>query len=375
MLVSNASVSDIPNEVGQTDGRAEIRKSAFYMPALDGIRGIAFLLVFFSHSEVLGNIIPGGFGVTIFFFLSGYLITTLLRIEVQKTGTVSLRKFYVRRARRILPPVYLTLGLAYLLGYLGILSSPGSRPSLLATVFYYYNYFELLTHGPGLPTGLSVVWSLMIEEHFYLLFPLAYLLVSRGLSRRIQALIFTGACGLAMLWRFFLVYVLHTSTTFNAWTYSATDARFDSILWGCILAIASNPWYQEDRDSSFLNKFKGTWALLGLGGLLASFVWRSPEFRETARYTLQGIALYPIFFYFGVAKRGAVLRMLEFKPLMTIGHLSYSMYLIHLLILQTLLDHFMIGRLANTCLALVLTTIYALIMRTLVENPLHKLIP
>jgi len=373
--VSTECASDISDKVARPEGRPEIRKSAFYMPALDGIRGIAFLLVFFSHSEALGNIIPGGLGVTIFFFLSGYLITTLLRIEVEKTGTLSLKKFYLRRARRILPPAYITLAFAYLLGYLGILSSRGSRPALLAVFFYYYNYFDLLSHSLNLPTGLDVVWSLMIEEHFYLLFPLIYLLVSRKLSPRAQALVFTGACAMGLLWRYILVYALHTSTTHRAWTYSATDSRFDSILLGCILAIASNPWFQKDRDSSFMKARKGTWALTGLFALFVSLLWRNPDFRETARYTLQGIALFPIFFYCGAAKGGMLLRVLECKPLKTVGHLSYSMYLIHYLVLKTLLDHFSLGTLANTCVALALTTIYAMIMRKFVEKPLHKLIP
>ena len=373
--MSNTLATDASGNAMKPGGLAEPKKPTFYLPALDGIRAIAFLLVFFSHSEVLGDVVPGGLGVTIFFFLSGYLITTLLRAEVEKTGTLSLKKFYIRRARRILPPIYLTLGLAYLLGYIGILSSRGTRPALLATVFYYYNYFEFFSHGPGLPTGISVVWSLTIEEHFYFVFPLVYLLLSKHVSRRAQTLILISACGAALVWRFIVIYALHLpSTALHPWTYSATDARFDSILWGCVLAITSNPWYRGDREASFLNKYKGVWALIGLFALLGSLVWRNPNFRETARYTLQGIALYPIFFYCGAAKNGIVPRMLEFGPLKTIGHLSYSMYLIHLLILQTLLEHFMTGRLVTAGLALALTTAYALTMRTLVENPLRKLI-
>ena len=86
----------------------------FYIPSLDGLRAVAFLLVFVAHSG-LDNVVPGGFGVTVFFFLSGYLITTILRIEAQKTGTISLGKFYLRRAFRILPPLYVTLALGYAL--------------------------------------------------------------------------------------------------------------------------------------------------------------------------------------------------------------------------------------------------------------------
>jgi peptidoglycan/LPS O-acetylase OafA/YrhL len=374
MLVSEAPPSDVCAE-NAPEGKLQTANAAFYLPALDGIRGIAFLLVFVSHAG-LGAVVPGGLGVTVFFFLSGYLITTLLRIEGQRNGTVSLRKFYIRRARRILPPMYVTLVLAYFLGHLGILDSRGTWQALLAAVFYYYNYFELLIHSPTLPTGLSVVWSLMIEEHFYLLFPFVYrLLISKKLNRQTQASILVAACVVASLWRFILIYGLHVSSSApHPWTYSATDARFDSILWGCVLAIASNPWYKEDREASFLNKFKGTWALAGLFVVLGTLLFRSPNFRETARYTLQGIALYPIFFYCGAARGRLVPRILEFKPLMAIGHLSYAMYLIHDLALQTLQGHVMKGLFLSGCVAFLLTTAYALLMRTLVENPLRKLI-
>src|SRR5664279_4763278 len=79
-------------------------RAAFHIPSLDGLRAVAFLMVFFGHVGAPG--VPGGFGVTVFFFLSGYLITTLLRIERERTGRVSLRLFYLRRALRILPPFY-----------------------------------------------------------------------------------------------------------------------------------------------------------------------------------------------------------------------------------------------------------------------------
>src|SRR5580700_8795245 len=84
------------------------RVSPAHIPSLDGLRTVSFLIVFLSHSGLL-NIVPGGFGVTVFFYLSGFLITTLMRVERQKTGTVNVRHFYLRRALRILPPFYLVL--------------------------------------------------------------------------------------------------------------------------------------------------------------------------------------------------------------------------------------------------------------------------
>jgi peptidoglycan/LPS O-acetylase OafA/YrhL len=82
--------------------------SEFHIPSLDGIRAIAAFIVFLSHCG-LEDLVPGGFGVTIFFFLSGFLITTLLREEYHKRGNISLKKFYLRRLYRIIPPLYIVL--------------------------------------------------------------------------------------------------------------------------------------------------------------------------------------------------------------------------------------------------------------------------
>jgi peptidoglycan/LPS O-acetylase OafA/YrhL len=83
------------------EGRDQ-RGAPLHIPSLDGLRALSFLIVFLAHSGVSG--VPGGFGVTVFFYLSGFLITTLMRVEQENTGRVNLRHFYLRRALRILPP-------------------------------------------------------------------------------------------------------------------------------------------------------------------------------------------------------------------------------------------------------------------------------
>lgn len=95
------------------------KSDGHYIPSLDGIRALAVTTVFVSHAG-LSHIIPGGFGVTVFFFLSGYLITTLLRREHEKTGQISLKHFYLRRVYRIFPPMYLVMLLAIMLSVFGL---------------------------------------------------------------------------------------------------------------------------------------------------------------------------------------------------------------------------------------------------------------
>src|SRR5215467_9759259 len=99
----------------QKTAAASPGKVGFYIPSLDGLRGIALLLVFIAHAG-LDKVVPGGFGVTVFFFLSGYLITSLLRLEADhKSGHISLADFYLRRVFRIWPLMYITVGIAYVL--------------------------------------------------------------------------------------------------------------------------------------------------------------------------------------------------------------------------------------------------------------------
>lgn len=207
-----------------------------YIPSLDGIRAVAVALVVVSHAG-LDHIVPGGFGVTIFFFLSGYLITTLLRNEWEKTGDISFKDFYLRRIYRIFPPLYLVLGIVVLLTWLGVVGEGKSFgiPSLLAQLFFATNYYAIV-NGEGLfLPGTAVLWSLAIEEHFYFVFPVLMLFLVKRKSYRQVATIFVGICVLVLLWRIVLVYLLSLD---EIYTYMASDARADSLLWGCF-----SVWY------------------------------------------------------------------------------------------------------------------------------------
>ena len=136
---------------------AEDRRKVIHT-GLDGIRAIAFLLVFAAHAG-MDKWISGGLGVTIFLFLSGYLITTLLRREALATGTVSLRQFYIRRAIRILPPLYLVLIAVGFLSLAGVMRVLPSAFSYVAAVGFFTNYYSMLPgrdmrEGPGMETLL-----------------------------------------------------------------------------------------------------------------------------------------------------------------------------------------------------------------------------
>ena len=130
------------------------------IPSLDGVRALAVLLVFFAHSS-LDKIVPGGLGVTIFFVLSGYLISTLMRIEYARSGKLDIRGFYLRRLLRLMPPLVIVVALAALASTLSLIQGQFTPSGLFAALFYLGNYHVIANDFHGLPGGLGVVWSLM----------------------------------------------------------------------------------------------------------------------------------------------------------------------------------------------------------------------
>jgi len=211
-----------------------VGKKSLYIPSLDGIRAIAIITVLLSHTGY-EDYIPGRAGVTIFFFLSGYLITRLLLLENTKNGYIDIGKFFARRAVRILPPILIILPLVYLLAGLDFVPGGVSWESFLAQFFYFANYFEIATDGSqAKPAGTIILWSLAIEEHFYLLYPLMFVPFLKKFSYKKIIYIFVGLCVASLLWRYFLSIqdgFIEDRTAFG------TDTRFDSILFGCILAM------------------------------------------------------------------------------------------------------------------------------------------
>src|SRR5262249_8904492 len=112
------------------------------IPSLDGIRAVSVLIVVLAHSG-LETLVPGGLGVTIFFFLSGYLITTLMLTENERTGKINIPKFYARRMFRLMPSLLITLAIAYCLTYVGSLPGGITVAGLTAQLLYFANYYGL----------------------------------------------------------------------------------------------------------------------------------------------------------------------------------------------------------------------------------------
>jgi len=300
-------------------------KKAFVIPSLDGIRGMSFLIVFVAHAGLKG-IVPAHFGLTLFFFLSGYLITTLMRMEWERTGTVSIRQFYLRRVLRILPPFYLVLFVAMALTAAGWLGGFLTRTGIVWQASHLTNYY-IIRYGwwDGMPPGTSVYWSLAVEEHFYLVFPLLFLLLRRRVStHRTMAMVLLGICAAILVWRLVLVFGLDAS---KERAYVATDTRIDSILLGCVLALWHNPVLDPKRITD--RQLAWVWLPLGIASILVSLVVGHFWFEHTFRYTLQSAGLFPFFIAAVRWHDRLPFRAFSWWPLPQLGLLSYTLYLMH----------------------------------------------
>jgi peptidoglycan/LPS O-acetylase OafA/YrhL len=339
-------------------------RSELQIPSLDGLRAVSFLIVFSAHLG-FDKIIPGGFGVTVFFFLSGFLITTLLRVEHQKYGVINLRQFYLRRALRILPPFYLVLTFALALHAFGVAVDPLSTGAVVAQFLHYFNFWVITATAAGTPDGTVVYWSLAVEEHFYLLFPLGFIALQArwpGKWSR-QGAVLLGVCALTLLWRSILVYGFNASSDR---VYFGSDTRADSILFGCALALLANPTLNPERVASAI------WRKLlplAVTTLLFTFVFRAPWFRDTFRYTVQGLALIPIFIVAVRDPQWGVMRLLNHPVLRHVGVLSYSLYLLHLVIINALFNATTLPVWLVAPIALGLALAGAQVIHRLIERP------
>lgn len=215
---------------------------------------------------------------------------------------------------------------------------------------------------------LGILWSLSVEEHFYLVFPWLLLLILRtARSFKATAPYLSALCALALAWRLILILYFHATSA----TYTHTDTRFDSILFGCLLAVSLNPLL--DRIPSWVSKRSASLAVGGLVVLLGCLIFRRPVFRETFRYSIQGLALIPIFLFVLDAPRTWVVRLLEQPVLRFLGRRSYAMYLVHLCILNAVHMKLGVNMLWTAIISAPLVVGYSWAMWRLVEAPIGNL--
>lgn len=288
------------------------------IPGLDGLRAISILIVMISHAGLQG-LVPGVFGVTVFFAISGYLITRLLLDEVDRTGTIAIGSFYARRMLRLYPPLIAYVAVMALVGYAA--GEPVDPLGAASALLYFANYVNIF--APHRLDGIGGhLWSLAVEEHFYAFYPLLLLAVLAAGRRLAPALL--ALCAVSLAAR------IGVSAVWPAvavdYTGMATECRIEGILAGALAAIvhrspaAGLPGLLRDPRV----------AMLALPVLALTFVIRDPWFRQTLRYSVQEIALVPIILAVVSARSGGIVqRVMNSAPLVATGKLSYSLYLWH----------------------------------------------
>lgn len=286
------------------------------LKVLDGLRAVAVLIVMVSHAN-LENVVPGGLGVTIFFVLSGYLISTLLLIEHGRDGRINFQAFYLRRSVRIIPPMLICYAVAVALVALGFIDRPMNYAGVIWDLMFLTNYTPPLQPNSMIPIPL---WSLDIEEHFYIIFPVAFIAILQCNGRVRIGLV-------VMLIIAALVGRIGTHLYGDAdRIYYWTHTRFDAILFGVLLTLI------QIEDIRWGRSWAGL--LLGLAMIFSSLVFRDELFRETIRYSVQGIALLLIFKFLLESGNNFAARMLALPQCKFIADKSYVLYLIHLPLLM-----------------------------------------
>lgn len=330
-----------------------------HRPALNGVRGVAVLAVMAFHFGVPAGR-HGFLGVDMFFVLSGFLITSLLAEEWSRKETISFRSFYLRRILRLYPALLLLLL---------VMISTAPRAYVVSSLAYVTNWMMAL-HWQPLYAPMAHLWSLSVEEQYYILWPLLLFFLLRRLPARRAVLVPLALAGLSVGWSIVAWYT--RSDWMRVWF--GTDTNADGLLIGSALALAASsgmlPKWERIKHPlnvatavAFL--FAGylvvgpalTGALVPVGGLGAVLA--------TAVLIVR-LVLYPV---------PVLNRLLEFKPLAAIGVLSYGLYLWHVPIKEWLIGLMGQGsnRAAVVGIEFALTFLVAGLSYRYLERPLLRL--
>lgn len=312
-------------------------KKRRYITGLDGIRAIAVIMVLAYHLK-LALFKSGFLGVTVFFVLSGYLITGILISEVEEEGTIDLKNFWLRRIRRLVPAV---MSMAVVIIFVSavvnrVIFTKGCK-DFLASVLGFNNWWQIFNkvsyfEAAGVPSPFTHCWSLAIETQFYLIYPLILLGIyklakSRGEGRAKRGILFAGVTLLLAMISVILMIVLFDPQQDASRVYYGTDTRAFSLLFGALLAILWEYRMVPRRLSASVNMVLGSVSFavllvmtIAINGS-SNFWYRGGQFFGTILTVLMVYAV--------SGRKTWLSRFLSNPVLKWIGDRSYSIYLWH----------------------------------------------
>ena len=332
------------------------------MVRLDGLRGIAVLGVVIFHAgyylvpSLNGNLLPGGFlGVDLFFVLSGFLMTNIL-LERKQTY----RRFYLRRAARILPALYVFLAAQLLYVWATGSTLAGNLRADLLVVTGIGNWGNVI--GIPFPFTMGQTWSLGVEEQFYLLWPLAVLFLCRrrdpGTIRRV--------CLVGVVVSLVAKLVMLRAGIPTPQIYGQTEARLDDFLAGAFVATL---WYETSRPVRFLGPLT-----LAAGSFLVLALATGHPYASRWLYEggFTGVAVSCAILLYACLHQGRGTEFAAARALRAAGRYSYSIYLWHLLIFLAVLHAVPHQPAERIVIAVVLLVAFAVFSTRVIEEPLRR---
>jgi peptidoglycan/LPS O-acetylase OafA/YrhL len=332
-----------------------------YRPELDGLRALAVLAVFASHVG-WGPLLGGWIGVGVFFVLSGYLITSILLKEWQRTQSIKLRRFYLRRLLRLYPALLVMLAFCTL--FIPVFSYGGYVFTALATGLYFQDF---VTGLEGSSHGFLHTWSLAVEEQFYLLWPLVLILA----LRRRWSVLNVALTGVLISWSL-LIFTTQARGHEAPASYAMPYTRAGELLLGCAFAawLATSP---RVLNWAFVRLALAPGCLLGLGVLL--LISGPAGMSSWMPLQIIGTAVLSAGLITGLrADTGQpTARLLQLRPLVGLGVVSYGFYLFHLPLLILSVKYLPGPWAGQVAFALVITLAAALGSYRWLERPLLSL--
>ena len=355
-----------------------------YLPSIDSLRALAVLAVIIYHVDV--NYLPGGFlGVDLFFVLSGYLISSLIIKEYRKTGSLNLYNFYIRRARRLLPAVYfmITVGLVVMVLFNEVLLRKSHLDAIFGYIyssnwwyiFHKLDYFDSF----GAQSPFKHLWSLAIEEQFYMVFPLLFLLVNRKKKSKDGTYILNKnflyvVLGLILV--SLIAHILLFDINNISRIYFGTDTRAFSLLVGVVGAILYPMERLHDKVTQQQNMIYSVVSLASIATLITVMIYTSEYNTWLYRGGFLLVAILGLIVIISSGKQHTLMsKLLSFKPVVFIGKISYSLYLWHfpVLVLTTPVSEIGNPNIIFVVLRVILTFILATASYVFVETPIRKL--